>query len=255
MKNLIDYIEECGEGCATPGNTLGMGNPMAPGAPGSPGIPGEPGSEPIGAAGPKKEKKNTSKRKKKVNEGILDVEKNEEGMDKLVIIEWLKKVGGEGQLKRDISIDDNLEIDAPRGFFMDLTDGEAIPEFIKFKEIHRLSIECYGDIVIPENFLPKNKEIYSIDIRTYQSEDATVKFEAKTIKATKCNISGDFINVVFPKDFKCGELNMSQCERLMNVENLTSVKIVNFPTAFGANLIRKMLKYKGEIKMNGFGPY
>lgn len=74
MKNLIDYIEECGEGCATPGNTMGMGNPMAPGAPGTPGMPGEPGTEPIGAAGPKKEKRNTSKRKKKVNEGIFNDE-------------------------------------------------------------------------------------------------------------------------------------------------------------------------------------
>jgi hypothetical protein len=138
---------------------------------------------------------------------------------------------------------------------MDLQEGDTIPNFIRFKEIHRISIECDGDIVIPENFLPKNKEIYSIDIKSYLSENATIKFEAKTIKAEKCHISGDFTNIVFPKDFKCGELNISQCEKLVNVENLTSVKNVNFSTSFGANLIRKTLKYKGGIKMNGFGPY
>lgn len=30
MKTLRQYLEEC-DGCATPGNTMGMGNPAAPG--------------------------------------------------------------------------------------------------------------------------------------------------------------------------------------------------------------------------------
>ena len=248
MKNLIEYIEECGEGCAAPGNTMGMGNPMPP-------TGDQPGTEPIGSiVGPKKEKKNTSKRKKKVNESILDIEKNKEDMDKHIVIAWLEKVGGEGQAAK-ATVNDDLSISISYGFYMDLSKGESIPDYIKFKEIHKLDIECEGDLVIPDGFLPKNKEIHSINIGSYQSEDITVKFEAKTIKAAKCSISGNFTSIVFPKDFKCGELNMSSCEKLMNVENLTSVKNVNFPTTFGVNLIRKTLKYKGEIKMNGFGPY
>ena len=74
MKHIIEYIEECGEGCTTSGNTIGLGNPMPPGEPGSPGVPGTPSTEPIKTiAGPKQEKKETSKRKKKkVTESILD---------------------------------------------------------------------------------------------------------------------------------------------------------------------------------------
>ena len=36
MKPLKQYLEEC-DGCATPANTMGMGNPMAPGPDGEPG--------------------------------------------------------------------------------------------------------------------------------------------------------------------------------------------------------------------------
>ena len=31
MVSLKQYLQECGEGTATPANTMGMGNPMAPG--------------------------------------------------------------------------------------------------------------------------------------------------------------------------------------------------------------------------------
>lgn len=92
MKNLIEYIEECGEGCATPSNTMGMGNPMPPGEPGSPGVPGTPGTEPIKTiAGPKQEKKETSKRKKKkVTESILDDDLGN-NLDETIVIKWLEE--------------------------------------------------------------------------------------------------------------------------------------------------------------------
>lgn len=66
MKNLNDYINECGSEPiaptgATPGNTLGMGNPMPPGE-------GEYGSEPITSIVKRK------KKKKKIDESILDDE-------------------------------------------------------------------------------------------------------------------------------------------------------------------------------------
>ena len=57
MKHLIDILIEM-EGVATPGNTMGMGNPMMP-------IDSTPGTEPlIGTAKVKKEK--IKKRHKKV---------------------------------------------------------------------------------------------------------------------------------------------------------------------------------------------
>jgi hypothetical protein len=57
MKTLKEYLKEM-EGGATPGNTMGMGNPMAPG------MDGTPGTEPLvtnRTAKTKKEKKNASK--------------------------------------------------------------------------------------------------------------------------------------------------------------------------------------------------
>ena len=55
MKTLKDYIKEM-EGGATPGNTMGMGNPMAPG------MDGTSGTEPLVSktAKFKKEKKKCS---------------------------------------------------------------------------------------------------------------------------------------------------------------------------------------------------
>lgn len=57
MKNLKDYIKEMEGGVtATPGNTMGMGNPMTPG------MDGTPGTEPLVSktAKFKKEKKKCS---------------------------------------------------------------------------------------------------------------------------------------------------------------------------------------------------
>lgn len=57
MKHLIDILIEM-EGVATPGNTMGMGNPMAP-------TDSTPGTEPlIGTAKAKREK--IKKRRKKI---------------------------------------------------------------------------------------------------------------------------------------------------------------------------------------------
>ena len=79
MKDIYDIYET--EGCATPANTMGIGNPMLPTAE-------EPGTEPLTAKA-KKEKK-----RKAVKEGILaDVETNMRKGDDLAkillpFIEW-----------------------------------------------------------------------------------------------------------------------------------------------------------------------
>ena len=57
MKNLFDYIEECGNN-ATPGNTIGMGNPTADDGDGK-------GSEPLTA---KAKKEHHKKKRKKTGE-------------------------------------------------------------------------------------------------------------------------------------------------------------------------------------------
>lgn len=65
MKSLSQYIaNECGDGAATPGSTIGMGNPMMPGADGDDSTVG---SGDLLTAKAKKEKK-------KIKEGLLDID-------------------------------------------------------------------------------------------------------------------------------------------------------------------------------------
>lgn len=85
MINIYDIynVTECGEGCATPSNTIGIGNPMLPTAE-------EPGTEPLTpTAKTKTEKK---QKRKTIKEGILDdIDASLNNGDKLVsIIEWYK---------------------------------------------------------------------------------------------------------------------------------------------------------------------
>lgn len=81
MKHILDYIEEECAGCATPGNTMGMGNPMSP-------TEEAPGTEPL-CGKCKKEKK-----KKKVTESILDddLDGNENAMKKKWVMDHLQSV-------------------------------------------------------------------------------------------------------------------------------------------------------------------
>lgn len=247
MKHIIEYIEECGEGCATPSNTMGMGNPMPP-------TGDQPGTEPIThIAGPKQEKKDTSKRKKKkVTESILDVEKNEKGIDKLVVIAWLKNVGGEGQATK-ATVNDDLSISISYGFYMDLSKGESIPDFIKFKEMRKLSIECDGDLVIPDGFLPDTMS--EINISNYHGATA-IKFETKSLDVETLKIGGKITKIELPKKLKCEYFDASQCKELKDVKNLSNgVMKANFPTEVAAILLRKHFGFRGELRVNGFGPY
>lgn len=67
MKDLYTYIDECGEGCATPANTMGMGEVMLP------------DGENLGVDGIPKKKRN---KKKKISESVFDEEDNMNDIDK-----------------------------------------------------------------------------------------------------------------------------------------------------------------------------
>lgn len=249
MKSIIDYIQECGEGCATPANTMGMGNPMVPGVAAAPGQLGSPGSEPInGKSKPKREKKY-----KKVQEGILNQDFDDRVNDdmKSAIIGWVAKVGTEGQVKK-ITVDDDLGIIADR-FYMEIEKGETIPSYIKFKKINKLDLECEGNLVMPDGFLPQSVEI--IDIYSNSKTPTTIKFENKELEVERCKISGSIIDVEFPKKFKAEFMDLSNCRDLTDVKNLQGIKKINFPADTCAILLRKHFGIKGEIQINGFGPY
>ncbi len=241
MKHLIDYIEECGEGCSTPGNTMGMGNPMPP-------TEEAPGSEPL-CGKCKKEKK-----KKKVTESILDTDNSEKNLDANIIMSWLKKAAGDAQVEKCISLNDDLSISIKSRLGIDLE--EPIPDYIRIKEIDGrgiLAIEAdknMQDLIIPENFLPKE----FADLTIYHYNGAVI-FKSRNLKLERFTAYGDMTSIEFPSIFKCDDLNLSSCEHLADVKNISTVKQANFPTSMGANLIRKYMKFKGQIKMNGFGPY
>ena len=52
-----------------------------------------------------------------------------------------------------------------------------------------------------------------------------------------------------------GKLNLTNCDKLEKLENIQNVKYVNIPNAYAAKVFRKEYNYKGELSMNGFGPY
>lgn len=241
MKRLIDYIEECGEGCSTPGNTMGMGNPMPP-------TEEAQGSEPL-CGKCKKEKK-----KKKVTESILDTDDSEKNLDINIIMSWLKKVAGDAQVEKCISLNDDLSINIKSRLGIDLE--EPIPDYIRIKEIGGrgiLEIEVdknMQDFIIPANFLPK--EFAALTIYHYKG---AVIFKSRNLNLERFTAYGDMTSIEFPAIFKCDDLNISSCNQLVDVKNIGAVKQANFPTSMGANLIRKYTKFKGEMKMGGFGPY
>lgn len=85
MKDLYLYIMEEGEGgvAATPGNTMGMGNPTPPGE------GGEPGSEPMVTAKTKIHIKN-KKKKRTLVESLLDDEEDLINDNSALIEQFLK---------------------------------------------------------------------------------------------------------------------------------------------------------------------
>ena len=254
MKNLIDYIEECGEGCATPGNTLGMGNPMIPGEPGSPGIPGEPGTEPIGSIGSKQEKKETSKRKKKkITESILDDNVGDK-MDEQIIRNWIINQCGENAGKA-ISFDKDGRIVFPKGAWVRFSIDDKIPEFIKIASCDEMTIRLNmnRDVVIPDGFLPESIDDLEIDI--YPEKPSTLSFKTDSLTVSEFTLRGSVSELILPKKFVCDNFNVSSVGVLASIKNISKIKKANFSNEFGANLIRKHLKFQGEIRMNGFGPY
>lgn len=247
MKSIIDYIQECGEGCSTPANTMGMGNPMVPGTPGAPGHPGTPGSEPMTG------KAKREKKRKNIQEGILNQDFDSRVNDdmKAAIINWVEKVGIDNQVKK-ITVDDDLGINA-ENFYMELEKGETIPSYIKFKKIRKLGVDHEGDLIIPDGFLPQSIEI--IDIYSNYNVPTTIKFESKSLEVERCKVIGMATNIELPKKFKGEYLDLSNCKALIDVRNLQGIKKINFPADMCAALLRKHFGVKGEIQINGFGPY
>lgn len=243
MKHIIEYIEECGEGCATPGNTLGMGNPMPPGEPGAPGIPGIQGTEPIKTiAGPKQEKKDTSKRKKKkVTESILDddLDINENAAKKKWVMDHITRYEEEIDKRFSVDKDGLISID----YVVRLELHEDMPDWIQFGDVYE--IEC---VLFDKNRksykinLPKSTQ--KIDVRSHQDRKIPITLIMNNLKDTECiemDISGVYDNITFPKNIKITrELNMKRCPSLnLTGTNFPKVKEISLPRDIVLDYLKK----------------
>lgn len=247
MKNLIEYIEECGEGCATPSNTMGMGNPMPP-------TGDQSGTEPIAhIAGPKQEKKETSKRKKKkVTESILD-DNVGDGIDEKIILDWFSK-----HSSSKIKVGKDLKVSA--GYLsMYLDDDEPeIPNWIQFDDVKVFKLELGFDRRVKEcklSNIPTSCETFNLDC--WGMDHLTIDVPSLTVKQ-ELNISSSgnsgFTELILPNKVHCSKMDLSKCSIL---ESLKYKKIdttfINLPRSYVKSIVKKELGFGKDIgvAMNG----
>ena len=259
MKNLFQYIEEM-EGAATPGNTVGMGNPMLPTAE-------EPGTEPLCATAKCKKEK-----KKKVKESLLDDEDDlvNANPDTIYIkevakwikdnnsnqkpIEWIEKhlsYAEKGKKHLGLVWNDDFDNDADE--FLDLTiDGNKVPH--KFESI------C-GSLKIT---FPKAATIDFSDFPFYFHGGTTGKLIIVAKKATKLintnqlPLVAQHVTLDMPKlkdlnyDPACDaySLDIHKCTSL---ETITSLPVISgnsksrkiiLPNSFVNALLKNYFGYK-----------
>lgn len=238
MKHIIEYIEECGAGCATPGNTMGMGNPMPP-------TGDQPGTEPIThIAGPKKEKKETSKRKKKkVTESILDndLDINENAAKKSWVLDHLQSSIYKEEVDKNFTIDKDglISID----YIVRLELHEDMPDWIQFGDVFEIQYVLYDKNRKSYKInLPKSTQ--KIDIMSWRDSKTPITLTMNNPKNTDCiemNISGVYDNVTFPKNIKITrELNMERCPSLnLTGTNFPKVKEISLPRDIVLDYLKK----------------
>jgi hypothetical protein len=188
------YNEEC---CATPGNTMGMGNPMLPTAE-------EPGTEPLTPTAKTKTEKKQKRKKDVVKEGILDdIDTSLDKGDKLVsIIEWYKT-------QRDYAREAT-----------DDSDIKLLMERLSFEGKDTLVIDCKGLIneVVDEFYIKDNLPNDIKNVKVINSKGTCFKVYSFTTDLSNINFSvfedngrmyGDIIfhaKIRAGKDLKIGDL-------------------------------------------------
>ena len=245
MKHIIEYIEECGEGCATPGNTIGMGNPMPP-------MGDQPGSEPIKTiAGPKQEKKETSKRKKKkVTESILDDDFGN-NLDETIVIKWLEEHTTYKGVKVKQTPKGEFEFDC-KGYLRMYLDT-PFPKYIKLLNIGnlKLSIELDDELTFTLSNLPTDYNNLTIDC--YGVDELIIDLPSLNVKK-EISIQGSMKQLVLPNKVHCSNMNLSDCSILESLKYKKMDTIfINLPRSYVGSIVKKELgigKYTG-IPMNG----
>ena len=236
MTTIYDIytIEEYDGLCATPANTMGMGNPMLP-------IADEPGTEPLHPAVNVPDVKAKAKKKKKhkkdkdnhsVKEGILDdIDTSLVNGDKLVsIIEWYK---------------------TQRGYVHEDTDDSDIKllmERLSFEGKDTLVIDCKGLVneVVDEFYIKDNLPNGIKHIKVVNSKGTCFKVYSFTTDLSNINFSifednsrmyGDIIfhaKIRAGKDLKIGDLLC--CKFTVNAPVIETLTIGNNSVALEIHL-------------------
>lgn len=181
MKDLYTYIDECGEGCSTPANTMGMGNVMLP------------DGENLGVDGIPKKKRN---KKKKISESIFDEEDTMNRMeDEVNTLKWLAEntehdldVSEAFKLfNKNITFNSDGTFDLPPCSFLGVKSyafniDKELPSYVKFGTIENryniFNITAKGSFKttgFPKNFMSKNHYFNNCTINAQKLETLTIE--------------------------------------------------------------------------------
>lgn len=187
-----------------------------------------------------------------LNESILDKDL-EDKADEQIIRNWIIKQCGENAGKA-MSFDKDGRIVFPKGAWVRFSIDGEIPKFIKIASCDEITIRLTmnDNVVIPDGFLPET--LNELEIGFFPGP-GVLDFKTDSLNVSKFTVRGSVSELILPKKFVCNEFNVSDVEDLVDIKNMSKIKKANFPSKLGANLIRKHLKFRGEIKINGFGPY
>lgn len=161
---------------------------------------------------------------------------------------WLNKHCQEDA--QNIQINDDMTLSTSWVcIFLDV--DEQIPEYIRFKKCNSLMI--YGEIEsspikLHKDLLPPSMKRMNINASGVEFDDK-IKLDVDELTISHAQ------TISLSKKMSIRKLSVTDCKSLEKLENLQGAKYINIPNAFAATLFRKAYNYKGDLSMNGFGPY
>lgn len=186
MKELYKYIKEEGV-AATPGNTMGVGNPMPAG------VNGNEGSEPIPTAKAKKQKK-----KKTLKESLLDDEEELVNNDNGILIkEFLDK---NYKIDGNYSIDGNI-VNAPNARVQFINNSNNIHELTN-------GLFEFGDV---RSFICRRTSITSL------------KGGPKKVDFFSCGFCQELKSLEGAPQIIDGEFTCESCKKLTSLKGLPNI--------------------------------
>lgn len=184
-----------------------------------------------------------------VKESLFDTGNDIEKFDEGLIRHWINIHAQEDTA--NIQINDDLTLNT-RFATIFLEENEQIPEYIRFKQAYSLVIwgEIAGDpIKIHKGLLPSSMKRFNINAGGVEFDD-NLKLDVGELTISHAR------SVILSKKMTVGgKLNLTNCDKLEKLENIQGVKYIDIPDIYAAKLFRKTYNYKGELCMNGFGPY